>query len=636
MSPALLGCPVVQVVDVAFSRCGDALLSATSEGVVKLWHSQSGQLRRCIVRKPAARRARFSHRGSRVFALESELCLCVWDAATGEQLFTSPAVRSIGAGGSAGGSSSSRKKELHEPLLEMSGDRAVVAVLDALAVWHAVTYSLLWIVDRAHMGEPISLLSVSTQASAALRVLTGTSEGHFRVWNLEAGQLLRSMEGPPGAGTISCLCMAAETGVLATGSSVDGLVRVWTAADGLLWTLADQSRGSSSVDTICISRDGRYLAAGSPHDKWKIRVWRLPLPPSPGVGGAEAAGASEAVPELLPRLSGTDAIIYRPTALRMADSDRLIAYFRLESVCIWELPSGRWLRRLPQREFVELALSGNGRRLALFPPRGPGFVVKHAWTGDVLATATIEEAEALGCSVEDEVTCVCLSESGDTVVTGLSASGKIQVSRQRGARGCTDSLTDTPLVVRVGVTCQLWDSQTCRLRGSLEGGHEGRVTAVAMAGEAPQLVASGGADRACVLWDAGSGEKLCVLPQPEAVLHVQLSVTRGASNNNKEQCLAVTAGAQLRVYQNPLTWQYPSACDAILLERQGGLVKPLAERLLRQDSSLAFQQAVLGGGSSSGGGEQQRVSVLFEMVRSIHERQGDYAHTRQARGRGGR
>ncbi len=106
-------------------------------------------------------------------------------------------------------------------------------------------------------------------SSDGLTAITGSADKTVKVWNLETGQLIRTLTGH--SGEISSVAVSPDGNFLAVGISDTprSNIKVWHLPSGkLIHTLIGHNK---PVNVVAISPDGRILASGSN----KIKIWNL-------------------------------------------------------------------------------------------------------------------------------------------------------------------------------------------------------------------------------------------------------------------------------------------------------------------------------------------------------------------------
>jgi NACHT domain- and WD repeat-containing protein len=152
--------------------------------------------------------------------------------------------------------------------LTADGRRALsgtVARDGAIRVWDLDTGECLRTLD-GHKGAVWSI-SVTPDGS---RAVSGGEDGTLRVWDLESSACLNTLDPAPGAAwrqAVRSVCVMPD-GLCAVAGS-DDLLRVWNLADGT----CSRVLGRSFRTCVSVTPDGRRAVSGSVDDA--LRVWDL-------------------------------------------------------------------------------------------------------------------------------------------------------------------------------------------------------------------------------------------------------------------------------------------------------------------------------------------------------------------------
>ena len=99
-------------------------------------------------------------------------------------------------------------------------------------------------------------------------IATGSDDSNIRLWNIESGELVRTLVGHQGP--VRSVAWSGDGQWLASGAD-DRTVRVWEVTSGRLVHTLEGHR--SLVRSVAWSRDGRWLASGA-NDR-TVRVWDM-------------------------------------------------------------------------------------------------------------------------------------------------------------------------------------------------------------------------------------------------------------------------------------------------------------------------------------------------------------------------
>jgi WD40 repeat protein len=195
-------------------------------------------------------------------------------------------------------------------------------------------------IDRARENGPIADLAIlppsrDPTAPDDLTLVTASGFG-VRLWNLETGELLDTLEGSAGAEAIA---IAADGRTLASAHQ-DNTVKIWTVDSGELLSTLNAETPEYPMEAVAIDRAGETVAGGT---YGEFKMWDL----------------QRGIRKLTVRGHGEKALI---RALAFSPDGRAIASASDDGVKIWSLPQGQLLRHL-HRPAIDLAFSPDGRTL---------------------------------------------------------------------------------------------------------------------------------------------------------------------------------------------------------------------------------------------------------------------------------
>ena len=215
------------------------------------------------------------------------------------------------------------------------GRRAVSASSDqTLKVWDLESGQAL----RTLEGHSSSVWAVALTGDGR-RAVSASSDQTLKVWDLESGEALRTLEGHR-----SRVVGVAVTGDgrRAVSASLDQTLKVWDLESGeALRTLEGHSGG---VYAVALTGDGRRAVSASEDET--LKVWDL-----------ESGKA-------LQTLHGHSSAVLRVAVTQ--DGQRAVSASHDQTLKVWDLGSGRLLHSLEehQRPVVAVTLSPGGRLLA--------------------------------------------------------------------------------------------------------------------------------------------------------------------------------------------------------------------------------------------------------------------------------
>ncbi|MFI6938969.1 WD40 repeat domain-containing serine/threonine protein kinase [Streptomyces sp. NPDC050418] len=106
----------------------------------------------------------------------------------------------------------------------------------------------------------------TASVSADGLVLTACSDGALRLWNLTAGELVRTL---PGGGSLLNSAWLSADARRAVSATFDGTLRIWDLEAG---TEVTARQPGTWVTSVCLSADGRIVLSSGHHDDWTLWV----------------------------------------------------------------------------------------------------------------------------------------------------------------------------------------------------------------------------------------------------------------------------------------------------------------------------------------------------------------------------
>jgi WD40 repeat protein/serine/threonine protein kinase len=496
-----------RVNEVAFSTDGKRLASTSEDDTVKVWDAQTGQ--ELFSLKGGGRSVAFSPDGKRL-ASTGDGPVRVWDAQTGRELLS----LKDGYGGIA---------------FSPDGKRLACAYGDnAVEVWDAQTGREL----LTCKGHTDSVTSVAFSPDG--RRLAGASwDNAVKVWDAQTGQEILSLQGQ-GEDTRS-VAFSPDGKRLAC-ASADDTVKVWDAQTGReLLSLEYPAAGS-----VAFSPDGKRLASGS----WRgmLRIWDLQTGKAirtfKGGGGSVvfspdgkrlASNSEDKTVKVWDAQKDQESLTLQEAGGTFSPDWRRLASASTNdnTITLRDAPTGQPIvtfKGHPVR-IRSMAFSPDGKRLA---SGGGGQKSGGVKVGDraelkVWDTQTGQELLSLPVANCTVIKSVAFSPDGKRLASGtgpLTNPGEVKVwDAQTGQEllslktGAGTSVAFSPDGKRLasashGGTVKVWDAQTGQQFLSFET-HSTAGSSVAFSPDGKRL-ASGGRGGVKV-WDAQTGQELLTL-----------------------------------------------------------------------------------------------------------------------------
>ncbi len=460
--------------DVAFSPDGRWVLTASSDGTVRVWDAVSGEARFETPLEHTSHifHASFSPDGRRIVTASADPTACIWDAVSGQLIH-----RLHG-----------HKDAVRDAHFSPDGSQVVTASDDTTArVWDAATGKELLLTPLSH-GKAVVRASFDLDGK---HILTASEDGSARVWQLDNNSAKVVAQMRQDAALIDA-CFDPHCRRVATACE-DGTARVWDAATGKAITIPLRHFGP--VNYVTFSPDGRWVAtAGADLKAW---VW-----------DAQTGLA------LLPPLrheSGVCCVTFSP------DGKRLLTSSDDNTARLWDAENGRPLTPpiLHNGTVFQACFSPDGRRILTADKDTTARI--YAPTPVTPPVPPMEHGKPLWQA--------SFSPDGERVLTAGTDAARIWDARTGRPllvlKGHTGSVfhanysSDGHRIVTASAdaTARVWDAATGKPIARLVG-HQGPVSTAVFSPDGRRVLTAG-ADKMACIWNAATGQLILELGNRE-------------------------------------------------------------------------------------------------------------------------
>ena len=394
-------------------------------------------------------------------------------------------------------------------------------------------------------------------------IVTSGQDDTARLWETEAGRLLRAFRGH--VQNVRSVAISGNAKYVVTGSD-DQTARLWEAETGK--ELRRFTGHAMAVNSVAITADGKYVVTGSAYEICVKPGHRKSAPISSCPGSSRqivpAAWLWEAESGREVRRFTVNTRSYPCVAISPDGKYLVTGSSDLDDtwVQLWDAESGKELRRFMHHRVNSVAISADG---------------KYVVSGSYDRTARLWDADS-GAEVKrfighsESVNSVAISPDGKLVVTGSSdnTARVWQVSTGVGARrfiGHTSGVNAVAISADGKyVATGSWD-KTARLWGVDSGGeggelrriegHTGAITSVKTSADGKYAV-TGSSDKTARLWEATTGKMVTsFIGHSETVNSVAISpdgkyVVTG-SEDQTARIWDAQSGKELTVFTQPDT-----------------------------------------------------------------------------------
>jgi WD40 repeat protein len=437
------------VTSLSFSSDGNSLASGSTDKTTKLWDVVSGSRLRDIANESGEVQSVALNRANTILAVgrggtriggetigNEGAGVTLYDVSTGKKLRSLPASDSVIA-----------------LAFNSDGQTVLTATATTIQTWDVGTGRSQKVFTSSRGGSVDAL----TTSSDGKWLATNGDPNRIMLWNLESGELSRTLEGPPK----ELLTLAfSPDGTVLVSSGYDNKVQLWNPVSGekkQTLILSEDGGSFESSHVVTFSNDGKLLAASNGVG---ISLW-----------DASTLRAIRQIERTGPRME----------FLKFSSDDKLLAGCDRASdgISVFDVRNGTKVREM----------SGGLRPLS-FAFVNHDRTVAAGYLDGMIRLWNVQTGEkASGFNGEDgksglgggHINAIATDRSGDIFASGGDDH-----------------------------TIKLWDSKTGREIGNLAGHAEGAITSLVFHGNG-RFLWSGSQDGSVKLWDLSTGEELATL-----------------------------------------------------------------------------------------------------------------------------
>jgi len=496
-----------EITALTYSTRGSVLASGLEDGVIKLWDTKTGRLKKTFkAHKHKITALSYNPNSSTLVSTGTEDGMIkFWDVKTGlsKQIF--------------------KESEEGVTALSYNPDGRILAAGSedgTIKFWDVKTGQL----KQTFKGGEAEISAISYSPDGRILAFGSPLNRRIKFYNVKKGQVEYMFKGSEEE--INALSYSSNGQLLASGSE-DGVIKLWNAKTGQLKRILKD--GVSGISAISYSPDGRVVASGEERaiKLWNVKTSELKqilkerdkkqdkaLSYSPD-GSVFATGSEKGViqlwdvktGQLKQTLKGHKAWVI---VLRYnLDGSVLASGSRDGIITLWDVKTGELKQKLKghKNRIITLSYSPDGRVLAsgsrdkmikLWDTKtgqlkqtfkgheGGVFVLNYSPDGDVLASGSGDQTIKLWDVKTGELKQTLKGHSGEVIALSYHPDGKTIAS------GSMDK------------TIKFWDVKTGQLRQTLKG-HNDWVSGISYSRDGSAL-ASGSWDGMIKLWDVETGQ----------------------------------------------------------------------------------------------------------------------------------
>lgn len=444
----------------SFSNDGGRIITASTDKTAKIWNAQTGELLHTLKGHDGwFESALFDNDGKKAITTSVDNTVKIWEVKSGKL------IRTLERHGN----------ELRSASFSRDGKYILTAPLDTAMIWNAKNGDF---VRKFKEHDHYALNNASFSPDGKLVVTTNTSEAIARIWNVETGELMRTLDGYMGIFTSASFSPDESSIVTASWNTP---TRVWNVKTGELeHTFAGLD---SPVTCAVFSPDSKRVATASMR---KILIW--------DVESGEQVLACDEIWTLVPCVSFS------------CDGSRIITT-SLNSVKIRDAKTGELIRDLREEARIinGVAFCSNDKLFVTsdFPKKE--ITIWDVESGKPLRTLNGERCDVTANSFNAERSLIVTVSDNAAKIWNIK-SGELL----RTINGQQDELSHALLIsdgkqiaTTAKDTVQIWDVESGKILHTLR--HRSVVTNVCFSNSGLMIVAAS-LDNTAVIWNAETGE----------------------------------------------------------------------------------------------------------------------------------
>jgi WD40 repeat protein/transcriptional regulator with XRE-family HTH domain len=481
-----------EVYHVVFSPDGSRLVTASLDGTSIMWDVRTGKELLTLTEEDGGlpQWAAFSPDGSRIAivsnnAASTEGWFSIWDAVTGEKLFTLPhqiaLVRSVS--------------------FSPDGTRIVMTSDDRTAkIWDASDGKLL-LTFYGHTNN----VTNAVYSPDGTRIATAGGDRLVKIWDSSTGQELLTLTGHNS--NIWGLAFSPDGTRIVT-ASPDGTAKVWNAFHSREFlTLVNGPAIPSQVGArLAYSPNGSRLAVAAAYSDPTAKVWDMT--------------SGKLLYSLVGHTGEVNFIAYNSDGTRIATSS-------FDGTAkVWNAETGKELLTLSGHDgfVVGVVFSPDDTRIATSSFDNTA-IVWDAETGKELLTLSGHDGFVVGVAFSPDGARIATSSFDSTAIVWDAVTGK-KLLTLYGHADTVRQVVFSPDGTRLATssfdgTARMWNAESGRELFTLSG-HVSAVFSVAFSPES-KTIATASTDKTAKLWDVLTGEELLTLHAPDGLTSVAFS-----------------------------------------------------------------------------------------------------------------